>query len=89
MSHDFAEIRQPQGLVTRIMTFLGLRPVDKSSLCEDRMSALDHPATRRAIANLPPHMLRDIGAVDAAPHPKPARTAASQIPGQSLRDHSW
>lgn len=85
MSHDFAEIRQPQGLATRLMTFLGLRPRDKSCLCEDRMAALDHPATRRAIANLPPHMLRDIGAVDAAPRPQTTR----DVPGQALRDHSW
>ena len=64
MSHDFAEIRQPQGLATRLMTFLGLRPRDKSCLCADRMTALDHPSTRRAIAHLSPHMLRDIGFAD-------------------------
>lgn len=85
MSHDFAEIRQPQGLATRLMTFLGLCRRDKSCLCADRMAALDHPSTRRAIAHLPPHMLRDIGAVDAAPH----RHAMPYVPGQALRDHSW
>lgn len=85
MSHDFAEIRQPQGLVNRLMTVLGVRPRDKSCLCEDRMEALNDPATRRAIAGLPAHMLRDIGALDAAPHQQPVR----HVPGRALRDHSW
>lgn len=82
MPHDYAPLRQPLGLATRLLTFLGLVTTDKSCLCADRMAALDDPATRKAIAHLPPHMLRDIGV------PGPS-AASARVEGEALRRHLW
>jgi hypothetical protein len=60
---------------------------DKPSLspCADRMAALDHPATRKALADLPSHLLRDIGVADMRSE---AGTAPLQE-GDALRRHLW
>ncbi|MCV2447794.1 hypothetical protein [Paracoccus sp. DMF] len=84
MSHDLANSR-PQGwLGRRLFRLFGLEPRDKQglSLCRDRMAALDDPRTRRAIADLPSHLLRDIGVVEL----RPGDTA---VEGEALRRHLW
>ncbi|MDF3854872.1 DUF1127 domain-containing protein [Paracoccus sp. P2] len=59
---------------------------DKPSLspCLDRMAALDHPATRRALADLPEHLLRDIGVTDTR-----SDAATPSQDGEALRRHLW
>lgn len=66
------------GFVLRLATVLGLRKTNKQGLSRscDRMSALDDPATRRALAGLPEHLLHDIGVAesgDQSASPRPAR----------------
>lgn len=86
MSHDVANTFR-LGLFGRIAQTLGLRQNDKQPLstCYDRMQALDDRETRRAIANLPPHLLRDIGVLgyrrEDSRHPTPE--------GEALRRHLW
>ncbi|MTH33938.1 hypothetical protein GL279_04925 [Paracoccus limosus] len=82
MPHDYAPARQPLGFAARILTFLGLVTEDKSCLCTDRMAALDDPATRRAIAHLPAHLLHDIGAV-------PPTASVMPVEGEALRRYMW
>ncbi len=82
MSHDYAPFRRPMPLAARILAFIGFTAADKPSLCTDRMAALDDPTTRRALAELPPHLLSDIGVV-ADPGP------ATRIEGEALRKHLW
>ncbi|XQZ41966.1 DUF1127 domain-containing protein [Paracoccus yeei] len=82
MSYDYAPVRRPLGLADRILTLLGFSVKDKSSLCTDRMAALDDPATRKALAHLPSHLLRDIG-VTAINTPDP------RVEGEALRKHLW
>lgn len=75
------------GFVLRLATVLGLRKTNKQGLSRscDRMSALDDPATRRALAGLPEHLLHDIGAGSLAANPP-----AHDLPeGEALRQHSW
>lgn len=59
---------------------------DKPSLspCLDRMAALDNPATRKALADLPEHLLRDIGVADTR-----SDAAAPSQEGDALRRHLW
>ncbi|MFC3528441.1 hypothetical protein ACFOMH_09665 [Paracoccus mangrovi] len=86
MSHDVANTFR-LGLFGRIAQTLGLRQNDKQPLSSryDRMQALDDRETRRAIANLPPHLLRDIGVLGGrrvdSRHPTPE--------GEALRRHLW
>lgn len=86
MSRDLAT-RAPSGLFRRLSNLLGFDAVDKQSLsrCADRMTALDDPATRRALADLPPELLLDIGVRDLSHHlPMP------ELPdGDALRRHMW
>lgn len=49
-----------------------------------RGEALDDPRTRRALAHLPPHILRDIGVTDNR-----ADDAAPADEGDALRRHFW
>lgn len=62
MSDHCLPTRQPHGLIAGLLAAFGLAATDKPSLCApDRMAALDDPATRKALADLSPHLLRDIG----------------------------
>ncbi len=77
----------PGGLVQRLASVLGLRVTNKQTVSHrtDRMAALDDPATRRALAELPEHLLRDVG-VPSMGHP----TLAPDAPeGEALRRHLW
>lgn len=83
MSEHYLSTRQPLGLTARILTALGLAPVAKTSLCTtDRMAALDDLATRKALADLPPYLLSDIGIIG---HDQPETC----VDGQALRHHLW
>lgn len=84
MSHDLANPLRQRRLGLGLFRFFGLEPRDKQglSVCRDRMSALDDPQTRRAIAGLPAHLLRDIGVVELRSDPAP-------IEGEALRKHLW
>ncbi|KRW94734.1 DUF1127 domain-containing protein [Paracoccus sp. MKU1] len=70
--------------LTRLL--FGVLRRDKPSLspCIDRMAALDHPATRKALADLPEHLLRDIGVADTR-----SDTASPSQEGDALRRHLW
>lgn len=83
MSDRFMSARQPLGFVARILAAFG-RPVrDKPTLCNtDRMAQLDDPATRKALAGLPPHLLRDIGIIGHV-------DAHTAVDGDALRRHLW
>lgn len=82
MSRHIAYARKSFGL-SQIIAFLR---GDKQTVspCVDRMAALDDPRTRKALAGLPAHLLRDIGAVDV-------REQVAQPPaeGQALIRHLW
>ncbi|SIR14553.1 protein of unknown function [Paracoccus thiocyanatus] len=82
MAHEHMAARRFLGLTGRILAILRRRAVDKQTLCVDRMAALDDPATRRALAHLPPHLLRDVG-VDG-----PVGSSA-RVEGEALRKHLW
>ena len=78
---------RPEGIWAGLTRRLaGLRRGDKPSLsqCRDRMAALDDPATRKALADLPAHLLRDIGVPDMR-----STEAAPQQEGDALRRHLW
>ncbi|MTH64639.1 hypothetical protein GL284_10175 [Paracoccus sp. DK608] len=83
MARNIATERQTTGFAERILMLLGLGKTDKQTLCTDRMSALDDPATRQALAGLPEHILRDVGVISAAPD------KVTPVEGQALRDHLW
>ena len=86
MSHDLANSR-PQGWLGRgLFRLFGLGPRDKQALspCRDRMAALDDPRTRRAIADLPSHLLRDISVVELR-----HGHAGPGVEGEALRRHLW
>ena len=87
MSHDVANTFR-LGLFGRIAQTLGLRQNDKQPLSSryDRMQALDDRETRRAIANLPPHLLRDIG-VPGGDRQQDDRHPTPE--GEALRRHLW
>lgn len=83
MSDHSLLARQPLGLVARILAAFGLPVADKPSLCPtDRMAALDDPATRKALADLPPYLLRDVGVIGHVAPDHPAE-------GDALRRHLW
>ncbi len=84
MSHDLANPLRQRRHGLGLFRFFGLEPRDKQglSVCRDRMSALDDPQTRRALAGLPAHILRDIGVVELRPDAPPAE-------GDALRKHLW
>ncbi|WP_134679833.1 DUF1127 domain-containing protein [Paracoccus ravus] len=78
--------RQPHGLADRLLTLIGLREQIKPNQCvseTDRFAALDDPATRKALAELPPHLLRDVGVNVEQP-----RHDMMQV-GDSLRKYLW
>lgn len=83
MAYHLATERQATGLAARFLALFGLKMTNKQTLCVDRMAALDDPATRRALADLPAHLLLDIGAVSAAPGKTP------EVEGAALRHHMW
>ena len=84
MSHDLANPLRQRRLGLGLFRFFGLQPRDKQglSVCRDRMAALDDPQTRRALADLPSHILRDIGVVELRPD-------APSVEGEALRRHLW
>lgn len=86
MFRDLATATRP-GLFRRLATMLGRWSDDKQTVsCSlDRMSALNDPATRRALAKLPPHLLRDVGTVDQGRH----EPATDTPEGEALRRHMW
>ena len=86
MFRDLASTTQT-GLFRRLSVMLGFAAADKPAIspCPDRMSALNDPATRRALAELPAHLLLDIGVRDQR-HSEP-RTDAPE--GEALRNHLW
>ena len=67
-----------------IARFLGLGRRDKQTLsvCRDRMDMLDDPSTRKALASLPDHLLKDVGVTRHTP-------SNPDIPGEALRRHLW
>ncbi|SMO91962.1 hypothetical protein [Paracoccus laeviglucosivorans] len=84
MAQNFATERQTIGFADRLLMLLGLKTTDKQTLCADRMSALDDPATRQALADLPEHLLWDIGVISAAPD-----KVMKPVEGEALRRHMW
>lgn len=78
--------RQPHGLADRLLTLFGLGGRNKPTLCvsaTDRFTALEDPVTRKALAELPPHLLRDIGvSIETPDH-------GSATEGDALRKHLW
>ncbi|GLK62992.1 MULTISPECIES: DUF1127 domain-containing protein [Paracoccus] len=86
MSDNLACERQRPLFSGLARMLFGVLRRDKPGLssCPDRMAALDHPETRKALAELPPHLLRDIGASDA-------RSDTTPVPqeGDALRRHLW
>ena len=66
MFRDLASTTQT-GLFRRLSAMLGFTAANKQGVsCRtDRMAALNDPATRRALAELPPHLLKDIGLTEA------------------------
>lgn len=86
MSHDLANSRPQTRWGRSLFRLFGLEPRDKQrlSLCRDRMAALDDPRTRRAIAGLPSHLLRDIGVVELR-----HGDAGPCVEGEALRRHLW
>ena len=85
MSDISAFFRQEGFLAGLTRLLAGPRRPDKHSLspCRDRMAALNDAATRRALAELPPHLLRDIGVADMRSDTAPLPT------GEALRRHLW
>lgn len=86
MTRNIATERRTIGFVERLFTLLGLMRQDKQTICMtkvDRMAALDDPATRRALADLPQHVLKDIGIVQASPR------KTLTVEGDDLRRHMW
>ena len=81
MPYDNTPIRRPWGLADRLMMLLGRRAHDNFR-CQDRMAALDDPATRHALKDLPDHILRDIGAEVHA-------STRADVEGEALRKHLW
>lgn len=86
MPHNHAPVATTN-LFRRLVRRLTLRMSDKQALSvsTDRMTALDDPRTRRALAGLPVHLLRDVGVQDA-------RSDTAQIDppeGEALRRHLW
>lgn len=75
------------GIFRRIAAILRLPFGDKQALsvCADRMAALNDPSTRRALAGLPQHLLRDIGVKDARIDEAPVNSPE----GEALRRHLW
>ncbi|QRZ15195.1 hypothetical protein JWJ88_19925 [Paracoccus methylovorus] len=53
--------------------------------CYDRNAALDDPTTRKALADLPPHLLQDVGVVDT----RSDMAATSPQEGDALRRFLW
>lgn len=87
MSDQFLSTRPPMGFAARILAAFGYSAADKASLCtSDRMAALDDPATRKALADLPQHLLRDIGVIG---HALPDGPAEDPSGGEALRRHLW
>lgn len=86
MSRDLAEYPAPTRLALGLARLFGRLSRDKQALsaCNDRMAVLDDPATRRALANLDAHTLRDIGVVDLRRQDAPV-----SVDGESLRRHLW
>lgn len=86
MPRELAAPLRPS-LVRRLARLLLSRPGDKQTLsfCTNRMAALDDPQTRRALAGLPPHLLRDIGVHDACSDNAPIEPPE----GEALRRHLW
>lgn len=84
MSHNLANPLRQRRYGLGLFRFFGLQPRDKQglSVSHDRMSALDDPHTRRVLAQLPAHVLRDIGVVELRP-------AAPPVAGEALRKHLW
>jgi len=77
--------RQPMGLAGRLLSLIGLgdRGASKCTAIEpDRFAALDDPATRKALSDLPPHLLRDIGVSATA-------AALEEVEGSALRKYLW
>jgi hypothetical protein len=77
---------QAAGLVDRLLTLIGLRGQDKPTQCvveTDRFAALEDPVTRKALSELPPHLLRDIGVHMETPGHGPA------VEGDALRKYLW
>ncbi|CAM3350077.1 protein of unknown function [Paracoccus aminovorans] len=86
MPDNSAYNRQVSPLPGLIRLVLGVLRRDKPTLsvCPDRMAALDDPATRKALADLPAHLLRDIGVPDMR-----STEAAPPQEGDALRRHLW
>ncbi|MFH5773849.1 hypothetical protein ACHFJ0_06305 [Paracoccus sp. NGMCC 1.201697] len=78
--------RQPRGLADRLLMLLGFRKAGDPCLrnvVTDRYAALDDPVTRKALADLPPHLLRDVGvSVDTPDRSQP-------VEGEALRKYLW
>ncbi|WP_246184786.1 hypothetical protein [Paracoccus aestuariivivens] len=75
-------------LTDRILMLFGFGGRDKQDLyvtTSDRMAALDDPATRKALAELPPHLLQDIGVSGSAPQ----RGGTQSVDGEVLRKYLW
>ena len=85
----FRDLATPiqSSLFRRLSAMLGLDVTNKQAVsnCADRMSALSDPATRRALADLPAHLLLDIGVRVQSPHTPP--TVSPE--GEALRNHMW
>ena len=88
MFRDLATTTQT-GLFRRLSAMLGFTAANKQGVsCRtDRMAALNDPATRRALAELPPHLLMDIGVVSQAHCER--GTATTPPDGEALRRHMW
>ncbi len=88
MFRDLATTTQT-GLIRRLSVLLGFAVANKQTVsCRaDRMAALNDPATRRALAELPPHLLMDVGVVSQA-H-RETGTATTPPDGEALRRHMW
>lgn len=81
MSFNYTDTPRSRGLVAKILSFCGIGRGDKPCLYRSRMDALDDPATRKALAGLSPHALRDIGVHQTAP--------SRPVAGDALRQHMW
>ena len=80
-----APIRHPLGLANRLLRAIGLHRPDPHPAATDRFAALDDPATRKALKDLPAHLLWDIGVSDSTPGHD-----CSQTPeGEALRKYLW
>lgn len=85
MTRNIATERRTVGFAERLFMLLGLMRQDKQTVYltkVDRMAALDDPATQKALAHLPQHLLLDIGIVNASP-------MTTKVEGDALRHHMW